>query len=72
MLDFLISKKKITSRHNICPIEVKSSNRYTLTSLKKCMAKYSSQLSTPYVLHSGDVEQRDGIVFLPLYMTSLL
>lgn len=71
-IDFLISKKKITSRHNICPIEVKSSNRYTLTSLKKCMAKYSSQLSTPYVLHSGDVEQRDGIVFLPLYMTSLL
>jgi hypothetical protein len=71
-IDFLISKPTLTSRHNISPIEVKSGTRYTLTSLKKCMAKYASQLSTAYVLHSGDVEQRDGIVYLPLYMTPLL
>jgi hypothetical protein len=71
-IDFLISKPTLTSRHNISPIEVKSSARYTLTSLKKCMAKYSSQLATPYVLHSGDVEHRDGILFLPLYMAPLL
>ncbi len=71
-IDFLISKSTLTSRHNISPIEVKSSTRYTIMSLRKCMAKYASQLSTAYVLHSGDVEQRDGIVYLPLYMAPLL
>ena len=30
-IDFLIAKNKVTSRHNISPIEVKSSTRYTLT-----------------------------------------
>ena len=36
-IDFLISKKTITSRHNISPIEVKSSTGFTTTSLEKCM-----------------------------------
>ena len=71
-IDFLIAKSKITSRHNISPIEVKSSTRYTLTSLRKCIGKYAPYLSTPYVLHDGDVEIRDGITFLPLYMAELL
>jgi predicted AAA+ superfamily ATPase len=35
-IDFLIAKSKITSKHNISPIEVKSGGKYTLTSLKKC------------------------------------
>lgn len=71
-IDFLISKPVITSRHNISPIEVKSSTRYTLSSLRKCIEKYGSYLSTPYVLHSKDLEIKEGIVFLPLYMTPLL
>ena len=71
-IDFLVAKAKITSRHNISPIEVKSGKSYTLTSLKKCMAKFSSYLSTPYVIHDGDLKEADGIVFLPLYMTPLL
>lgn len=71
-IDFLIAKPVMTSRHNISPIEVKSGQRYTLNSLRKCIAKYSSQLSTPYVLHDKDVKTEDGIVYLPLYMTPLL
>ncbi len=71
-IDFLVAKAKITSRHNISPIEVKSGKSYTLTSLKKCMAKFSSYLSTPYVIHDGDLKEADGIMFLPLYMTPLL
>ena len=58
-IDFLISKSGTTSRQNISPIEVKSSNRYTLT-------------STPYVLHDKDVKEENGITYLPLYMTPLL
>ena len=71
-IDFLIAKPVTTSRHNISPIEVKSGQRYTLNSLRKCITKYSSQLSTPYVLHDKDVKTEDGIVYLPLYMTPLL
>lgn len=71
-LDFLIAKDTITSQHNISPIEVKSTNRYTLTSLKKCIAKYDSYLATPYVLHTADLKVEEGITYLPLYMTGLL
>lgn len=71
-IDFLIAKDKISSRHNISPIEVKSGKNYTLTSIKKFMAKYKSQLHTPYVLHAGDLKEENGIIYLPLYMTPLL
>ena len=71
-IDFLIAKNTITSRHNISPIEVKSSLRYTLSSLKKCINKYGNYLSTPYVLHAADLKIEDGIVYLPLYMAPLL
>ena len=71
-IDFLIGKGKITARHNISPIEVKSSARYTLTSLKKCIAKYGSYLSTAYVIHPADLKEEDNIIYLPLYMCPLL
>jgi hypothetical protein len=71
-VDFLIQKEVVTSRHNISPIEVKSGTNYTLTSIKKCLKKFGPYLSTPYVLHTKDVEVKDGLVYLPLYMTPLL
>lgn len=71
-VDFLIAKSKVSSRHNISPIEVKSGKNYTLTSLRKFSAKYAEQLHTAYVLHTGDLKMEDGIVYLPLYMAALL
>lgn len=71
-IDFLIAKNKISSRHNISPIEVKSSKNYTLSSLRKFNAKYAAQLHISYVLHTGDYKEENGIVYLPLYMTPLL
>lgn len=71
-VDFLIQKEVVTSRHNISPIEVKSSTGYTLTSIQKCIKKFGQYLTTPYVLHSKDVEIKDGLVYLPLYMTGIL
>ena len=71
-IDFLIAKSKISNRHNISPIEVKSGKNYTLSSLKKFMKKYKEQLYIPYVIHTGDLKQQDGITYLPIYMTSLL
>jgi len=71
-IDFLIAKSKTGNRHNISPVEVKSGKRYTLTSLRKFMAKYARQTHTPYVLHPGDYKEEGGIVYLPLYMAPLL
>ena len=71
-IDFLTAKSKLTSRHNITPIEVKSSQRYTLSSLNKCIKKFGNYLDTPIVLHSADLKQEKGIDFLPLYMAPLL
>lgn len=71
-IDFLIAKSKISNRHNISPIEVKSSKNYTLSSIRKFINKYAEQLHTPYVLHTSDLKEEDGIVYLPLYMAPLL
>lgn len=71
-IDFLITKAKISNRHNISPIEVKSSKNYTISSLRKFTAKYGEQTYTPYVLHTQDYKEVDGIVYLPLYMTPLI
>jgi len=71
-IDFLIAKSKISNRHNISPIEVKSSKNYTLSSLKKFRTKYRSQLHTSYILHTDDLKIEDEIVFLPIYAASFL
>lgn len=71
-IDFLIAKSKISNRHNISPIEVKSSKNYTLSSLRKFVKKYGEQTYLPYVLHPSDLKEEEGILFLPLYMTPLL
>ena len=71
-VDFLLSKPNLTSKHNIIPIEVKSSNNYTLTSLKKYIAKFGMYVTSPFVLHFKDLEVKGGITYLPIYMTSLL
>ena len=71
-IDFLVRKPSVTSRHNISPIEVKSSSRYTLSSLTKCLSKFGEYLSTPYVLHSSDLMEKNGVTYLPLYMALCL
>ena len=71
-VDFLISKPTITSRKNIWPIEVKSTPRYSLSSLNKCLDKFGQYVTNPIVLHTKDLEIKDGVTYLPMYMTPLL
>lgn len=71
-IDFLLAKSKITNRHNISAIEVKSGKNYTLSSLNKFKKKYNEQLNIAYVLHVNDLKEEDGIIYLPVYMTGLL
>ena len=71
-IDFLILKTELTNRHNICPVEVKSTSRYTLNSLQKFRAKFAEYLSLPYIIHTGDFKLTEDICYLPVYMTPLL
>ena len=71
-VDFLISADKITSRHNIIPIEVKSGDRYTFASLKKLKNKYNDYLDKSIIIHTKDLKEDNDIIYIPIYMTALL
>ena len=71
-IDFLITTSHVTSRKNISPIEVKSSTRFTTTSLNKCMSKFSQSIGEAFVLHTNDVKVEGSVIYLPLYMAGLL
>ncbi len=71
-IDFLLQKEKVTNRHNIRPLEVKSGKNYSLTSITKCIKKFEKYIVLPTVLHTADYKVSDGITYLPLYMTPLL
>ena len=71
-IDFLLQKDKVTSRHNIRPIEVKSGKNYALSSLTKCMKRFAEHISAPTVIHTSDYKVENGIIYLPIYMTPLL
>ncbi len=71
-IDFLTAKSRISSRHNISPIEVKSGKNYTLSSLNKFRSKYAEVLYIPYVIHTEDYKENDGVIYLPVYMAYLL
>lgn len=66
-IDFLITQKK-----KIVPIEVKSGQYKSHSSLDKFQRKFSSKIGTSYILYPKDVAVKDGIVHLPLYMAMFL
>jgi len=66
-IDFLITEKK-----KIAPVEVKSGNYQSHTSLDKFRKKFSSKLGNSYILYTKDVLIKDGIIHLPIYMTMFL
>lgn len=71
-IDFLISKSKVTSKHNISPIEVKSGKNYTTISLNKFKNKYKDKIDKLYVIHTSDYKKEKDVIYLPIYMTPLL
>ena len=66
-IDFLIIEKG-----KISPIEVKSGNYRSHSSLDKFRKKFSSKIGTSYILYPKDVMEKDGIWHLPLYMARFL
>ena len=72
-IDFLIRKEPVTSRHNIIPIEVKSSTGYTIASLQKCVRKFGEFITLPTVIHTSDCRtDENSIRYVPVYFTPFL
>ena len=72
-VDFLITgKSNKSARTKIHPIEVKSTSRYSTTSLDKFAAKFGKRVGTSYVLHPGQLKVTDTRIHLPLYMAFCL
>lgn len=66
-IDFLVS-----IGGKACPVEVKSSKHLRHTSLDKYMTKFRGRYGQPYVLYTKDVSEKDGVLFLPIYMAMFL
>lgn len=66
-IDFLITEGK-----KISPVEIKSGNYRSHSSLDKFRKHFSSVIGTSYILYTKDVMIKDGITHLPVYMASLL
>ena len=66
-IDFLITEDK-----KISPVEVKSGEYKSHSSLDKFRKHFSSVIGNSYILYTKDVAIKDGIIHLPLYMAELL
>ena len=71
-IDFLISSNKITKKHNIIPLEVKSGKRYTFTSLHKFQEKYKDYLEKSIIIHTKDLKVDNDILYIPIYMVEII
>lgn len=71
-IDFLLSNNS-KLKYKMYPIEVKSSQRYTITSLIRFREKFGARIGDSYVIHPKNLSVRDdGIICLPAYMTFCL
>lgn len=70
-IDFLISNKSKT-KYKIYPIEVKSAERYSITSLSKFCDKFRQRIGQAYVIDTQNYRRKGDIVYLPAYMTMCL
>lgn len=70
-IDFLISNKSKT-KYKVFPIEVKSGEKYSITSLERFAAKYSERIGSVYVIHPKNFKKENGVTFLPAYMVMCL
>lgn len=66
-IDFLIVKGK-----RIVPLEVKSSDYKNHKSFDYFKEKYQLKMNERYIIYTKDVEWKDDILFMPIYMTMCL
>lgn len=66
-IDFLIRNKR-----KICPIEVKSGLYRRHSSLDKFRNKLMGKIGQPYILYTKDIQIKEGVIHLPIYMAMFL
>ena len=66
-IDFLIRKDGAIS-----PVEVKSGNYRSHSSLDKFAMKFADRIGERIILYTKDVMERNGIIHLPIYMAMFL
>lgn len=62
-IDFLLS-----NHQKIQPVEVKSSAYRKHSSLDKFISKFGNKLGNKYILYQNDLQIKEGIIHLPIYM----
>lgn len=66
-VDFLITRS-----NKVCPIEVKSSGYRTHASLDAFRRKFASRIKHSYLIYAKDLQNGEGISYLPVYMTGMI
>lgn len=70
-IDFLLSNNS-KLKYKIYPVEVKSSPRYTISSLTKFDRAFRERIGGSIVIHPKNLKEEGGILYIPAYMTYCL
>ncbi len=70
-IDFILSNAS-KLKHQIYPIEVKSKDKYTTTSLDRFDEIFHRRIGNSYVIHPRNLKIEDNRIFIPAYMTFCL
>jgi len=70
-IDFIISNKSKLN-FKIFPIEVKSNLHYTTVSLERFCETFKKRIGEAFVIHPKNLSQKNGITYIPAYMTFCL
>ncbi|MDY4788652.1 MAG: ATP-binding protein [Bacilli bacterium] len=70
-IDFLLSNNS-KLKYKLYPIEVKSSKKYSTTSLLRFKEKYKNRIGGCYIIHPKNLSVKNNIVCIPPYMTFML
>ena len=73
-IDFLLvgEYENAAMKARVCPVEVKSTKRYTTVSLDKFKTKFDKRVGTQYVLNPRPMRVDGDRLYLPLYMAHCL
>jgi predicted AAA+ superfamily ATPase len=70
-IDFILSNHS-KLKYRIFPIEVKSNDKYTIRSLTRFNETFHQRIGESYVIHPKNLNVKEGVVYLPAYMTFCL
>ena len=70
-IDFIISNGS-KLKYRISPIEVKSTKKYSITSLERFRQRFGNRIESSIVIHPKNLKVENGIVYIPAYMAFCL